>query len=41
MEKSPKKLVGITVAIVALLVSASAVYFDYDHARDASEGFKS
>ena len=40
MEKSPKKLVGITVAIVALLVSGTAVYFDYEHYKDASEELK-
>ena len=39
MEKSPKKLVGMTVAIVALLVSGTAVYFDYDHHKDASAEF--
>jgi len=39
-DKSPKKLVGVTVAIVALLVSASAVYLDYKHSKDASEELK-
>ena len=39
MEKSPKKLAGITVAVVALLVSGTAVYFDYKHAIDASVEF--
>jgi len=39
MEKSPKKLVGITVAIVALLVSGTAVYFDYEHSEEAREEF--
>ena len=40
-DKSPKKLVGVAVAIVALLVSASAVYLDYKHSKEASEEFKS
>ena len=35
--KFPRKSVGAIIAIVALLVSASAVCLDYDHTRDASE----
>ena len=39
-DTSPKKLVGVTIAIVAILVSATAIYFDYKHAEEASEEFK-